>query len=198
MFALVDCNNFYASCERVFQPRLEGKPIVVLSNNDGCIIARSNEAKTLGIEMGAAFFKVEKELQRLGVAVFSSNYPLYGDLSRRVMQVLADFAPALEVYSIDECFLDFTGMAGDLTAYGLEIARTVKKWTGIPASVGIAPTKTIAKAADRMAKKGMSPAGPVLEWSKLASPGGCAGRPPRGGRLGALRAAWGPSCGLWT
>ena len=170
MFALVDCNNFYASCERVFQPRLEGKPIVVLSNNDGCIIARSNEAKTLGIEMGAAFFKIEKELQRLGVAVFSSNYPLYGDLSRRVMQVLADFAPALEVYSIDECFLDFTGMAGDLTAYGLEIARTVKRWTGIPVSVGIAPTKTLAKIANRMAKKGKSPAGPALDWNALSAP----------------------------
>ena len=102
MFALVDCNNFYASCERVFQPRLEDRPIVVLSNNDGCIIARSNEAKTLGIEMGAAYYKVERDLARMGVAVFSSNYALYGDLSRRVMQVLATFAPSLEVYSIDE------------------------------------------------------------------------------------------------
>ena len=170
MFALVDCNNFYASCERVFQPRLEGKPIVVLSNNDGCVIARSNEAKALGIEMGAAYFKIEKDLRRMGVAVFSSNYALYGDLSRRVMQVLATFAPAMEVYSIDECFLDLTGMNRDLTTYGLEIARTVRKWTGIPVSVGIAPTKTLAKVANRMAKKGKSPAGPVLEWSTLASP----------------------------
>ena len=170
MFALVDCNNFYASCERVFQPRLEGKPIVVLSNNDGCVIARSNEAKALGIEMGAAYFKIEKELRRLGVSVFSSNYALYGDLSRRVMQVLATFAPAMEVYSIDECFLDLSGMNRDLTACGLEIARTVRKWTGIPVSVGIAPTKTLAKVANRMAKKGKGQAGPVLEWSKLASP----------------------------
>lgn len=170
MFALVDCNNFYASCERVFQPNLEGKPIVVLSNNDGCIIARSNEAKALGIEMGSAFFKIEKDLKRLGVAVFSSNYSLYGDLSRRVMQVLADFAPAMEVYSIDECFLDFTGMNGDLTAYGLEIAKKVKKWTGIPVSVGIAQTKTLAKIANRMAKKGKSPSGPVLDWNTLSSP----------------------------
>ena len=170
MFALVDCNNFYASCERVFQPRLEGKPIVVLSNNDGCIIARSNEAKALGIEMGAAYFKIEQDLKRMGVEVFSSNYALYGDLSRRVMQVLATFAPAIEVYSIDECFLDFTGMNRDLTAYGLEIARTVRRFTGIPVSVGIAPTKTLAKIANRMAKKGKGAAGPVLEWSKLASP----------------------------
>ncbi len=169
MFALVDCNNFYASCERVFQPKLEGKPIVVLSNNDGCIIARSNEAKTLGIEMGAAYYKVERDLARMGVAVFSSNYALYGDLSRRVMQVLATFAPSLEVYSIDECFLDLTGMNRDLTAYGLEIARTVRRFTGIPVSVGIAPTKTLAKLANRMAKKGKSAAGPALEWSKLDS-----------------------------
>ena len=169
MFALVDCNNFYASCERVFQPRLEGKPIVVLSNNDGCVIARSNEAKALGIEMGAAYFKIEKNLKRMGVAVFSSNYALYGDLSRRVMQVLATFAPAMEVYSIDECFLDLAGMNRDLTKYGLEIARTVRRFTGIPVSVGIAPTKTLAKVANRMAKKGKSPAGPALEWSTLAS-----------------------------
>lgn len=170
MFALVDCNNFYASCERVFQPRLEGRPIVVLSNNDGCVIARSNEAKALGIEMGAAYFKIEKDLRRMGVAVFSSNYALYGDLSRRVMQVLATFAPAMEVYSIDECFLDLAGMNRDLTEYGLEIARTVRRFTGIPVSVGIAPTKTLAKVANRMAKKGKSPAGPALEWSTLASP----------------------------
>ncbi len=170
MFALVDCNNFYASCERVFQPKLEGRPIVVLSNNDGCVIARSNEAKALGIEMGAAYFKIEKDLKRMGVAVFSSNYALYGDLSRRVMQVLATFVPALEVYSIDECFLDVAGMNRDLTEYGLEIAQTVRKWTGIPVSVGIAPTKTLAKIANRLAKKGKSPAGPVLEWAKVAAP----------------------------
>ena len=170
MFALVDCNNFYASCERVFQPKLEGRPIVVLSNNDGCVIARSNEATALGIEMGAAYFKIEKDLKRMGVEAFSSNYALYGDLSRRVMQVLATFAPAMEVYSIDECFLDLTGMNRDLTEYGLEIARTVRRFTGIPVSVGIAPTKTLAKVANRMAKEGKGPAGPALEWSTLASP----------------------------
>ena len=170
MFALVDCNNFYASCERVFQPRLEGRPVVVLSNNDGCIISRSNEAKALGIRMGAAYFKIAAELRRQDVAVFSSNYPLYGDLSRRVMQVLAGCAPAMEVYSIDECFLGLAGMRRDLTAYGLEIARRVRRWTGIPVSIGIAPTKTLAKLANRLAKQGRSPAGPVLEWSRLAAP----------------------------
>jgi DNA polymerase V len=170
MFALVDCNNFYASCERVFRPAWEGRPVVVLSNNDGCIIARSGEAKALGIPMGAAYFKIAAQLRELGVAVCSSNYALYGDLSRRVMQVLSGFAPALEVYSIDECFLDFSGFARDLTAYGLDIAQTVRRWTGIPVSVGIAPTKTLAKIANRLAKKGQSPAGPVLEWARQTAP----------------------------
>jgi DNA polymerase V len=167
MFALVDCNNFYASCERVFRPALEGCPVVVLSNNDGCIIARSNEAKALGIPMGGAYFKLAARLRELGVAVFSSNYALYGDLSRRVMQVLADFAPALEVYSIDECFLDLSGRTGDRTAYGLAIARKVRQWTGIPVSIGIGPTKTLAKLANRLAKKGRSSSGPVLDWARL-------------------------------
>jgi DNA polymerase V len=108
MFAIADCNNFYASCERVFQPHLNGKPIVVLSNNDGCVIARSNEAKTLGITMGAPYFKIENYAKQEGISVFSSNYALYGDLSCRVMQVLANYAPQVEVYSIDECFLDFS------------------------------------------------------------------------------------------
>lgn len=168
MFALVDCNNFYASCERVFQPRLEGKPIVVLSNNDGCVIARSNEAKALGIMMGAPLFKIEKYIRQEGVTVFSSNYALYGDMSRRVMQVLAGFSPSQEVYSIDECFLDFSRQPFDLTAHALAMARTVRKWTGIPVSVGIAPTKTLAKLANRLAKKGKSPDGPVLEWARVA------------------------------
>jgi DNA polymerase V len=170
MFALVDCNNFYASCERVFQPKLEGRPIVVLSNNDGCVIARSNEAKALGIAMGTPYFKIEKFAEQNGVAVFSSNYALYGDMSRRVMQVLAGFAPNVEIYSIDECFLDLSSMPGELTAYALEISRTVRRWTGIPVSIGIAPTKTLAKIANRLAKKGASPDGPVLEWNKVASP----------------------------
>jgi DNA polymerase V len=167
VFALVDCNNFYASCERVFQPRLEGKPVVVLSNNDGCVIARSNEAKALGIAMGAPYFKIEQYIRQEGVAVFSSNYALYGDMSRRVMQVLAGFAPRQEIYSIDECFLDLAGLSFDLTAHALAMARTVRKWTGIPVSVGIAPTKTLAKLANRIAKKGQSPDGPVLDWTRV-------------------------------
>ncbi|MGD9781347.1 MAG: Y-family DNA polymerase [Kiritimatiellia bacterium] len=167
MFALVDCNNFYASCERVFRPALEGKPVVVLSNNDGCVVARSAEAKALGIPMAKPWFKLEAGLRGAGVAVFSSNYALYGDLSRRVMQVLADFCPRLEVYSIDESFLDLSGMRGDRTALGRELARTVKQWTGIPVSVGIGPTKTLAKAANRLAKRG---AVPVLEWERLPDP----------------------------
>ena len=170
MFALVDCNNFYASCERVFRPALEGRPIVVLSNNDGCVVARSAEAKALGIPMAKPWFKLEGGLRGAGVAVFSSNYALYGDLSRRVMQILAGFCPRLEVYSIDECFLDLSGMRGDRTAFGLEIARTVKQWTGIPVSVGIGPAKTLAKAANRLAKKGRSPDGPVLDWARLPDP----------------------------
>jgi len=170
MFALADCNNFYASCERLFAPRLEGKPVVVLSNNDGCVIARSNEAKALGIAMGAPYFKIEKYVRQNGVSVFSSNFALYGDLSRRVLQVLAPFAPRIEVYSIDECFLDLGAMPFELTPYALGIVKTVKQWTGIPVSIGIAPTKTLAKLANRLAKKGQSPDGPVLDWNSLASP----------------------------
>ncbi|MDD2769011.1 MAG: Y-family DNA polymerase [Methylococcus sp.] len=170
MFALADCNNFYASCERLFAPHLEGRPVVVLSNNDGCVIARSNEAKAIGIPMGAPYFQIEKLIRRHGVVVFSSNYTLYGDLSRRVMAVLAGFAPRYEVYSIDECFLDLFALPFDLTDYSLRIVRTVKQWTGIPVSIGIAPTKTLAKLANRLAKKGQSPAGAVLDWSRLLSP----------------------------
>ena len=156
MFGLVDCNNFFVSCERVFRPDLMGKPVVVLSNNDGCIIARSNEAKALGIKMGDPLFKVQSLLEREGVAVFSSNYTLYGDMSRRVMSLLSRYTPRQEIYSIDECFLDLCGMGmgGDqLRAYGEEIVRTVTKGTGIPISVGIAPTRTLAKVASKFAKK---------------------------------------------
>jgi DNA polymerase V len=170
LFGLVDCNSFYVSCEQVFQPHLEGRPVVVLSNNDGCVIARSDQAKKLGIAMGAPYFKIETFIRQNKVAVFSSNYALYGDMSRRVTQVLANFAPSLEVYSIDEAFLDLSGMPFDLTDYGLGICDTVKRWTGIPVSIGIGPTKTLSKIANRLAKKGHSPAGPVLEWAKLASP----------------------------
>ena len=152
MYALVDCNNFYASCERVFQPRLEGRPVVVLSNNDGCVIARSNEAKALGIEMAGAWHEVERRLPPGSVEVFSSNYALYGDMSRRVMATLSGFAYEMENYSIDESFLSFPP-GGDWTELGQTMRRTVRRNTGIPVSVGFAPTKVLAKAANRMAKK---------------------------------------------
>ena len=154
IFALVDCNNFYASCERVFNPRLEGKPIVVLSNNDGCVVARSNEAKALGIGMGVPEFQIRPMLRAHHVQVFSSNYTLYGDMSQRVMETLEQFCPDLEVYSIDEAFLSLVGFERrNLTDYGQQIRQTVKQWTGIPVSVGIAETKTLAKIANRIAKR---------------------------------------------
>lgn len=153
IFALVDCNNFYASCERVFNPSLEGKPVVVLSNNDGCVVARSNEAKALGIGMGVPAFKVKDVLEKNSVEVFSSNYALYADMSNRVMRTLSTFTPEMEVYSIDEAFLNLAGFSCSLTDYGRKIKRTVKKWTGIPVSIGIAHTKTLAKIAGRIAKR---------------------------------------------
>lgn len=154
MYALIDCNNFYASCERVFRPDLNGKPIVVLSNNDGCVIARSNEAKALGIPMGAPAFQFEKLFDTHQVHVFSANFPLYGDLSMRVMHILATYCPQIEIYSIDEAFLDFSGFEKfNLQSYGQEIAVKVRKSTGVPISVGFAPTKTLAKIANRIAKK---------------------------------------------
>lgn len=154
MYGLADCNNFYASCERVFNPSLAGRPVVVLSNNDGCVIARSNEAKALGIEMGDPYFQIRELLRRNDVAVFSSNFVLYGDMSRRVMSLLKKFVPAIEVYSIDESFLDFSGMDTEcLDELGHRIARTVRRHTGIPISLGIAPTKTLAKIASKLCKK---------------------------------------------
>ena len=154
MYALVDCNNFYASCERLFNPRLEGKPIIVLSNNDGCVIARSEEAKKIGIAMGAPAYMIKDLIEKADVAVFSSNYTLYGDLSDRVMQTMSSFVPRIEIYSIDEAFLDMADMVyHNLLNLGMEIRQTVKKNTGIPVSVGIAPTKTLAKMANRYAKK---------------------------------------------
>ena len=155
MFGLVDCNNFYCSCERVFNPGLRTQPVVVLSNNDGCIIARSNEAKALGIEMGMPFYQAKELLEREKVAVFSSNYTLYGDMSRRVMMLLSEFTPELTQYSIDEAFIDLTGMGGGeaLRDYGKRIVRTIGKGTGIPVTLGIAPTKTLAKVASRYGKK---------------------------------------------
>jgi DNA polymerase V len=154
MIALVDCNNFYASCERLFQPRLQNRPIVVLSNNDGCVIARSDEAKELGIEMGAPSFLIEPVLQQHNVSVFSSNYTLYGDLSDRVMTTLSQFADQLEVYSIDEAFLNLSSFRHhNLTGYAQTIRNTVMQNTGIPVSIGIAPSKTLAKMANRLVKK---------------------------------------------
>lgn len=155
MFALIDCNNFYASCERVFQPHLRDQPIVVLSNNDGCVIARSNEAKKLGIPMGAAAFEYKKIFEKENINVFSSNYALYGDMSNRVMTLLAEYSPDIEIYSIDEAFLKFVGFAKnfDLLDYGKKIRYRVTKGTGIPISVGFAETKALAKVANKIAKK---------------------------------------------
>jgi DNA polymerase V len=153
MFALVDCNNFYVSCERVFNPSLDGKPMVVLSNNDGCIISRSEEAKKLGIKMGAPAFRMVALLQKNHVKVFSSNYSLYGDLSQRVMSTLGQFTPGLEIYSIDEAFLNLTGLPVDFSEYARRIRNTVLKNIGIPVSVGIGPTKVLAKTANHYAKK---------------------------------------------
>ena len=154
IIALVDCNNFYCSCERVFNPKLENRPVVVLSNNDGCVVARSNEAKVLGIKMGEPAFKLQEFRDKYNLAILSSNYTLYGDMSQRVMQCLAEYTPDLEIYSIDEAFLDFTGFKNqDLTVYSREIKQRVQQYTGIPISIGIATTKTLAKVANRIAKK---------------------------------------------
>lgn len=154
MYALIDCNNFYASCERVFRPDLNGKPIVVLSNNDGCVIARSNEAKAVGIPMGAPAFEYEKLFAEKHVHVFSANFPLYGDMSNRVMSLLSEYSPEMEIYSIDECFLRLVGFEHiPLQTYGVTMRKRVLRGTGIPISVGIAPTKALAKVANRIAKK---------------------------------------------
>ena len=154
MYALVDCNNFYASCERVFQPQYVGKPLVILSNNDGCVISRSYEAKDLGIPMGAPEFKIRNELKQKNVKVFSSNYALYGDLSNRVMKILEAFTPNVEVYSIDESFMNFDGMnIEDYHAYGIKIKTRINKWLSIPVCIGFAPTKALSKVANKIAKK---------------------------------------------
>lgn len=154
MFALADCNNFFASCERVFRPDLEGRPVIVLSNNDGCAVARSNEAKALGIKMGDPFFKIKHIVQQHNVAVFSGNMALYGDMSQRVRWVLEEFSPSVEVYSIDEAFLDLRGMYNiDFDAYAKKISAQCKRLTAIPVSVGIAPTKTLAKIASKLCKQ---------------------------------------------
>ncbi len=154
MYALVDCNNFYCSCERLFNPKLEGRPVIVLSNNDGCAISRSEEAKALGIAMASPAFMMEDLLKKNNVAVYSSNYTLYGDISDRVMKTMAAFVPRMEIYSIDESFLDMHELPyTDLLQLGITIRGTVKRNTGIPVTVGIAATKTLAKMANRYAKK---------------------------------------------
>ncbi len=174
MFALVDCNNFYVSCERVFQPSLEDKPVVVLSNNDGCVVSRSQEAKQLGIGMGVAFFKVKDVAEKNGVIALSSNYTLYADMSHRMMKTLCNFTPEIEVYSIDEAFLNLSGLGDNLTEYGRKIKDTVKQWTGVPVSIGIAETKTLAKIANRIAKRPACPE--YLTKEKIPTEDGTAGR----------------------
>jgi len=191
MIALVDCNNFYASCERVFNPAMAKLPIVVLSNNDGCVIARSEEAKALGIEMGAPAFMMEDRLRQGNVQVFSSNYTLYGDLSQRVLKTLEAFTPLIECYSIDEAFLDLTNMPGvDLFDYGSRIKQAVRTNIGIPVSVGIAPSKSLAKMANRYAKKQWRDIGvyvldtkakteAVLQWTAIEDVWGIGGQHSR-------------------
>jgi DNA polymerase V len=167
--ALVDCNNFYVSCERVFNPNLEGVPVVVLSNNDGCAVARSGEVKALGIKMGEPWFKMKEIAKQHGIIALSSNYALYGDMSARVMSTLSNFSPKQEIYSIDECFLDLSGFnPATLADYGQTIRQTVRQNTGIPVCVGIAETKTLAKLANHCAKKGFAGANGVCDFGQLS------------------------------
>lgn len=154
MWALVDCDNFFCSCERVFRPDLNGRPVVVLSNNDGCVVARSAEAKSMGVRMGLPYYQMLEQYKDSGITAFSSNYLLYGDMSARVMAILRDSAPCLLQYSIDEAFLDLSGLPEEgMKEWGEELAAKVRRWTGIPVSIGIAPTKTLAKVASRFAKR---------------------------------------------
>lgn len=180
MFALVDCNNFYVSCERVFQPQFLKKPVVILSNNDGCVISRSDEAKALGIAMGVPKFKIRNEIKQHQIAIFSSNYALYGDLSKRVMETLANFTPDIENYSIDEAFLNFKNTnITNFETCGILMKQRVQKWIGIPVCVGFAETKALSKVANRIAKKFQDRTGGVyvidsedkrikaLKWTKV-------------------------------
>ena len=171
--ALIDGNNFYVSCERVFQPELEGKPVVVLSNNDGCVVARSAEVKALGVPMGIPWFKLKDLAKQHGIIAKSSNYTLYGDMSQRMHSVIAQFSPEQEIYSIDETFLDLTGFNRDLVAYGQEIRKRVRQWTGIPVCVGIGSSKTLAKLANHCAKKShvSSMADGVTDLNQLSASG---------------------------
>ena len=165
--ALIDCNNFYISCERLFQPRLEARPVVVLSNNDGCVVARSPEVRALGVKMGTPWFQLKALARQHGIIALSSNYTLYADISNRVMNVLADFSPQQEIYSIDECFLDLSGFKPmQHSAYGQHIRHTIKQWVGLPVCVGIGSTKTLAKLANHVAKKQLEYTG-VCDFSCL-------------------------------
>lgn len=170
MYALVDCNDFYASCERVFQPELLGRPLLVLSNNDGCVIALSEEAEDLGFEMGTPYFEIRDRVEQHDVAVRSSNYTLYGDLSERIRETLQQFTPRLEYYSIDEMFMDLSGLTHrNLTEYGRQVKQTVEEWTGVPVSLGIGPTKTLTKVAMERAKvPDESPVQNTTDWTDLS------------------------------
>jgi DNA polymerase V len=168
IFALVDCNNFYASCEKLFAPKLTHRPVVVLSNNDGCVVARSAEVKALGIPMGVPWFKIQDEAKRYGIVALSSNYALYANLSNRVVEVLGQFTPNLEVYSIDESFLDFSGFNHlDLEQYGQEIRQRIQEWLGLAVCVGIAPTKTLSKLANYCAKKSLAGSAGVCNFMDM-------------------------------
>ena len=182
MFALVDCNNFYASCERVFNPNLQGKPIAILSNNDGCVISMSDEAKKLQLPFGAPIFKWEQFCKANNIIILSSNYPLYGDMSARVMNILADFSPDIEVYSIDESFLELKGFENyNLEEYAIKMRSRILKWTGIPTCVGIAPTKALTKVANKIARSNLKQSKGVciidseenrikaLKWTKIGN-----------------------------
>ena len=169
-FALVDGNNFYVSCERVFNPQLEGRPVVVLSNNDGCVVARSAEVKALGVKMGVPWFQLKALAVRHGILALSSNYTLYADMSNRMMGVISRYSPSQEIYSIDECFLGLDGFPADgLAEMGQRIRQQVRQWVGIPVCVGIAPTKTLAKLANHCAKKNLAGSDSVCDFGRLAA-----------------------------
>jgi DNA polymerase V len=169
VFALVDCNNFYASCEKLFNPQLTHTPVVVLSNNDGCVVARSAEVKALGIPMGVPWFKIQSEAKRHGIVAFSSNYALYADMSNRVVEILSSFSPHIEVYSIDESFLDLSGFERvGYHVYGAEIRQRIADWLGLAVCVGIGPTKTLAKLANHCAKKSLAGEKGVCDFTTLA------------------------------
>lgn len=170
VFALVDCNNFYASCEKLFDPKLKDRPVVVLSNNDGCVVARSAEVKALGIPMGVPWFKLRAEAKRYGIVAFSSNYSLYADLSNRVVEVLSMFSPNIEVYSIDESFLELSGFEREgYQAYGVEIRQRVADWLGLAVCVGIGPSKTLAKLANHAAKKNLAGRDGVCDFTTMSA-----------------------------